>query len=641
MANNGDDRDEEKKPLPLVVPPDFYAGRTAVPGRGITPIRAELPPPPDVTAAPPSEMIQPVERRPAPPYESSAWLEQRAAEHEAAEKKWNEPPTSRIGKILRPLRNIGYYAGLATVPSIVATVPGNPLHEQMALGSIQRALPEVRREEAMEKEAGERTDIERRRLEMEGWKAGQPKPTGKKIYGPNGEEMNEYEYQTPQGPVMGYVAPGESPTGEGAPPPAQIPGVQQPAAAPAPTARAGEAGQIPSIIPAQQPAPPMGAPAPVARRAGTPPPGYSTNQLTAEQRLDQQLRDISQKPEAQRTPEENRLYAANYPANESKLPMTADMRMGYMKQIAAALNKTDLNPESYTLPVNATGADAKEILAAAQKAGNEYRMRVAPEQAQRRKDEREPVYVEDKNHQTILSNRAQAEDNKLPLEPVDKNRVGRDRVSIAQIGDVQANESRYTLAGRNYSDAQRNGTLSSAQIGLDQANLHELLNKAGLFNLKLSGVLELDLPLLSPVMEAMSRQARSSAYNELSLQAKDLYDGYLRVLASVPGYQKMLFETGRNNKEMLDLELANIPDPSLSAPNILRKLRGFQENIDRATARLPANLPGMESSWPPNIRKHIEGEAAKYPPGQEQMEKPPAGAKIRKFDEKSRTWSNQ
>jgi hypothetical protein len=79
-------------------------------------------------------------------------------------------------------------------------------------------------------------------------------------------------------------------------------------------------------------------------------------------------------------------------------------------------------------------------------------------------------------------------------------------------------------------------------------------------------------------------------------------------MASIPAYQKALTGIGRANKEMLDLELGTIPNPTMSPEDIINKQGQFQENIDRATEGFP-KLPGIKSSK--QVREETEHPAGK------------------------------
>src|SRR5262249_2364139 len=178
--------------------------------------------------------------------------------------------------------------------------------------------------------------------------------------------------------------------------------------------------------------------------------------------------------------------------------------------------------------------------------------------------------------------------------------------SQKQFNDVQANTSRYTAAINAYKAAN----LPPWQLASDQLNLHNLLNKAGVYDAEVSIAKggEIRLPLINAITEGMSRESKTEAYANLSPEAKDLYDGYLRTMASVPVYQKALAGIGRSNKEMLDLELNNIPNPSLSPDDMKRRISAYQENIDQGVVGIP-RMPGIPTTK--DIRAKFETPAKK------------------------------
>jgi hypothetical protein len=134
-----------------------------------------------------------------------------------------------------------------------------------------------------------------------------------------------------------------------------------------------------------------------------------------------------------------------------------------------------------------------------------------------------------------------------------------------------------------------------------------LINKSGIadMQLKISAGGEIQLPVISALTEAISRESRSAAYKNLSPAGKDLINGYYRTMASVPAYQKALTGIGRLNKEVIDLELANIPNPTMTPADQLRKLQAFQENVDQGASGIP-RMPGIPTLQ--ETRAQFEGQ---------------------------------
>jgi hypothetical protein len=59
------------------------------------------------------------------------------------------------------------------------------------------------------------------------------------------------------------------------------------------------------------------------------------------------------------------------------------------------------------------------------------------------------------------------------------------------------------------------------------------------------------------------------------------------MMSSIPEYQKAATGIGRTNKEMLDLELKNIPDPTMPPAIISNRLGSFQEALSSNASRVP------------------------------------------------------
>jgi hypothetical protein len=183
------------------------------------------------------------------------------------------------------------------------------------------------------------------------------------------------------------------------------------------------------------------------------------------------------------------------------------------------------------------------------------------------------------------------------------------------LNDVQVNASRYTNSSHAYNAAN----LPEAKQKQDADNFAYLMNQAG-FN-DISGRLgegsNITIPIITAYGEHLSTLKRSEQYKALSPQGKEMYDSYLRTMSAVPAYQKALTNIGRTNKEMMELELANIAPPTYGSTDILRKQAQFQENIDRAAAGFP-KLPGLKTVG--QTRAETEGK------GKTETAVPPTGA---------------
>jgi len=67
------------------------------------------------------------------------------------------------------------------------------------------------------------------------------------------------------------------------------------------------------------------------------------------------------------------------------------------------------------------------------------------------------------------------------------------------------------------------------------------------------------------------------------------------MMSSIPEYQKAATGIGRTNKEMLDLELKNIPDPTMPPAIISNRLSSFQEALNSNASRVP-RIQGIPSA---------------------------------------------
>jgi hypothetical protein len=245
-------------------------------------------------------------------------------------------------------------------------------------------------------------------------------------------------------------------------------------------------------------------------------------------------------------------------------------------------------------------------------------------------------YLERPDGTVWIGNEAVAKENNLPFEAMKPGDINKDKQAMRQLNDVQLNTSRYTHAAAIYANPNtvltyRGKPVSSSNpvqtqglgsiIGLtgtvstpedlrarDNTNLNTLMNNAGWADMSaaISHGGHIELPIISAFSQSLSRQINSRAYAELSDQGKELYDGYVRTMSAIPAYQKALTQIGRSNKEMLDLELANIAHPGMAPSDIVRKQGQFQENIDRAADGFPRNMVGIKH--PAQTRREVEAE---------------------------------
>jgi hypothetical protein len=102
------------------------------------------------------------------------------------------------------------------------------------------------------------------------------------------------------------------------------------------------------------------------------------------------------------------------------------------------------------------------------------------------------------------------------------------------------------------------------------------------------------IPVLGAKLTKQNLKQLTDDLAGLSPAGRNLLTGYLRTAAAVPAYQKALTGIGRSNKEMLDLELANIPLPYYDGATANNRMTAFQDNMNQARSGFPSNLPGMK-----------------------------------------------
>jgi hypothetical protein len=326
------------------------------------------------------------------------------------------------------------------------------------------------------------------------------------------------------------------------------------------------------------------------------------------------------------------------------VPMTHDMRDSYNDSALNKMRQWQIDNSELGLKASETErnkqegikarAESKEVPSKIDLNKAEANKANADADKAREKESGAAGYLERQDGTVWIGTKGEADQGGLAFEPMKPGDIIKDKQAMRQLNDVQLNTSRYTRAAQVYSDPQTGltyhgkpvseqnpvhpeGPLSLVGLGgsitdsnalrqRDNTNLNTLMNKAGYADMKasLSAGGHIEVPVLSAFTESLSRQISSKAYNELSDQAKDLYDGYLRTLSAVPAYIKVLTTIGRSNKEILNLELANIKHPGYAPSDILRGQEAFQQNIDKAADGFPRNMVGVPH--PSDTRRQIE-----------------------------------
>jgi hypothetical protein len=200
---------------------------------------------------------------------------------------------------------------------------------------------------------------------------------------------------------------------------------------------------------------------------------------------------------------------------------------------------------------------------------------------QTQKDIRTHVYAMDANGNLILSN---YHDNPGG-ETVKDGDIMKDRGAMRQLDDVQMNNSMYRVAMTKPISAGDRDKLQELEA-LNQQNGGNLVSFG-------QGGVSLNIPVISAKLNKQNLKQMTDDLNALSPNARLRYAGYLRTAASVPAYAKAISGTARQNKETLELEMANIPKPYVDDATAKVQQEAWQDNITRAANGYPTNLPGM------------------------------------------------
>src|SRR5579862_6324458 len=481
-----------------------------------------------------------------------------------------------LGKVAHVAAKIGNIAGDIVAPSTLALIPGTELNRQMRRGALGSAIS-----------ADTENQLRMAQADAANTKATGPKLlTGEGNVRTDGQGNRERAWEMADGTVR-WVPEGQSPS-------------------------AAEANQPTSS--------PLG-------RISTPEFTYGQEKPnTAEQDKNRYAELRSKQSTGQPLSEREQKEFSTLSSEYSVGQQAADASN---RRIDAALKEGNV-PKSewadYHVSPTSTDAEVKEMEASAKnhaaelfQQGSENRQMDKEDRAQDRKDKSTRVYAEDENGQVRYMTKYEAEhyqvngkSHPLSYEEMKPGDVSKDRQALRQLNDVQLNTSRYTKAAED--------AIKTPLSNTDYVNIHSILNKAGALDLNIAigegGSIK--IPVLSSMIEGLNREINSEAYAALSPQAKALVDGYIRTMAAIPSYQKALTGIGRSNKEMLDLELNNIANPSMKPQDILRKQEQFQENINRAAEGFPNNLPGLKT--PDRVRHETEGKTGTNTQG------PPVGA---------------
>jgi hypothetical protein len=215
------------------------------------------------------------------------------------------------------------------------------------------------------------------------------------------------------------------------------------------------------------------------------------------------------------------------------------------------------------------------------------------------KDRREMGYVEatDGSGDVYHVSRYEAENNPQysaqTFEPMKPSDVKKDRDAIKPVNDIQLNINGYRNANNAYAAF---ASSNQAKVAKDRDNLRTIFSSpevtAAAGAHAEAGGFGFSIPTVTASLNKTLAEKINTAYNSLSDQAKALADSYIRLRGAIPAYVKVLTNTGRSNKEQLDLELQNIQLPYYNSQDISNRLERFQGNLDVQKQGFPKNLPG-------------------------------------------------
>ena len=209
-----------------------------------------------------------------------------------------------------------------------------------------------------------------------------------------------------------------------------------------------------------------------------------------------------------------------------------------------------------------------------------------------------PIYAfNTKTNQTELTNRAAMTANPgVYTNPRDvkQSDIEKDQQFNRQMADVQLNFSRYQTA----KNALPTGSISPEHQGAATRILADE---------KMGGYVTNELTFQN-YMNQLNQGEKAASWNKLTRAEQEVLSGYLRAKASVVAYQKALSGVGKPNKEVMEIEMNNLPAPIVGKSASDTQFNAFQENLDTATQGY-VKMPGSES--PKEVRQRVEAEATK------------------------------
>lgn len=485
-----------------------------------------------------------------------------------------------LGKIGHIAAKIGNIAGQAIVPNLMNKIPGTEAYKEEQLGGTAEALKTSEAQDIAKQNAEEaRLTAEENRRNIESEITARQNPKPKLLPGEEnvaiGPDNTRYQrYEMGNGTTQ-WVREGEVPQA--------VP--------------ATALGAAPRTTPAA--APQAGAAAPAAPGLPTGATVGKPKVLEGEEKYVQEgLKDRGLADTA-----ENRLALSSEYKNGAPVGDAEASQMS--KQIGQALKGTGIDAGGYAVTAGSTKAQAAEALKAAQAAATAHRQEAsaervagAPEKAQERKDERTAGYALDPDGKLVLTNRAQvdkwnaADGGNRVFEEMKPDAVNKDRASLRQLNDIQKNVSAYQKAiNTPTGPLEHVKAMQRIEAGINQSDVEKM------------GYLT-----MGAAMNMMEQGEVGKAWNELNPEERQIMLGYLRAKGAMIAYNRVVSGSARSNKEALEVEWANLPQPYVGATVANDQMKAMQENLDQVNMGYPTNLPAMKT--PEEVREKTEGGGA-------------------------------
>ena len=210
------------------------------------------------------------------------------------------------------------------------------------------------------------------------------------------------------------------------------------------------------------------------------------------------------------------------------------------------------------------------------------------------------AFQPDKNGvmQEVEMSKQQAEDLHLPTTKI-KNRI-EDSQIISRLNDVNNKTDEYYSAldtfnqNRNPKDPK---TETQRQLMLTAAAYHEA-EEGGQ-----SHMFGITLPIVSPETSAINKSKEAQALNSMDSDTRNLYYAWRNSEESMLGYNKVLSGGSRSSDKALKLNMAILPNPTLTLGKYDDAFRQIHSNVDIIGGKLPQLLNNRLES--PTYKYHL------------------------------------